>query len=100
MKYLLTTAILAALVAAPLRADDKPKDKPKDEKPTVQKKFQEITQEFEKAQEPLIKEFQAAKTDEEKEAVIALRGEGLEAGGREHQGSRGHAAANVRVAAG
>src|SRR5258707_10681458 len=71
MKYILTAALLAALTAAPLQADDKPKEKPKDEKPTVQKKFQEITQEFEKAQEPLIKEFKSAKTDEQKEAVIA-----------------------------
>src|SRR5438067_1247835 len=70
MQHLLTAALLAALAAAPLRADE-PKETPKDEKPSMEKRFQEITQEFKSAQEPLVKEFGAAKSDEERQAVVA-----------------------------
>ncbi|MFL5342170.1 MAG: TlpA family protein disulfide reductase [Gemmataceae bacterium] len=72
MKSVLTAALLAALAAAfPLRADEPPKDKPKDEKPTAEKQLEEITREYQKAQQPLIEEFKSAKTEEEKKAVAA-----------------------------
>ena len=68
MKSVLTAAILAALAAVlPLRAEDPPKE----EKPAVAKQFEEITKEYQKALQPLNEEFNAAKTEEEKKAVVA-----------------------------
>ena len=65
MKKLWTVLLLAGVIVMPVWADDKPEEK------SVREQFQEIIKDFQEAQQPLAKEFRAAKTDEEREAIIA-----------------------------
>jgi len=65
----IVVAVLAIAFAASAMAQDKPKDEPK--KPTRGDRFKTIIQDWQKAQEPLRKEFVELKTDEEREAFIA-----------------------------
>lgn len=65
MNRVLMAALAAALVATAGLAEDKAEVKP------VRDQFQEIIKDYQTAQRPLIAEFQNAKTEEEKEAVIA-----------------------------
>ena len=64
MRLLLTFTLLSGMYG--LASAQEKKDNPK---PSLQEKIQEIQKEIQKAQEPLLKEFQAAKTDKEKDAI-------------------------------
>jgi thiol-disulfide isomerase/thioredoxin len=58
-----------ALVAATVVAQDKPKDEPK--KPSHAERFQLIIQDWQKAQEPIRKEFESVKDEDERDRLLA-----------------------------
>ncbi|HLW67600.1 MAG TPA: TlpA disulfide reductase family protein [Gemmataceae bacterium] len=71
MKRVFQLAMLTIFVAtAGIWAQDKPKDKPDDKKTTMAQQFQTIGQDWEKAQEELVKAVREAKTEDEREKLI------------------------------
>ena len=65
MKKFWMAATLIVVVVIPALADDAPAEK------SMRDQFQELVKEFRKAQVPLAHDYQAAKTDEEREVIAA-----------------------------